>query len=177
MITPKNGDFVSYQRYYELLGLHYRIHRLCGIAGDFVELKDGVLFVNGNNADAHMNLIHYYKISVPQIYLLFDYYSVHEFAYPERTNDSVYRIHLDDDYAGQNGFSNKRIILDKNEPDQVMQHTYNQNWNKDNFGPLQIPEGKTLVLGNNRDNSEDSRYFGLINLKDIKGIKGRLIYY
>jgi len=33
---------------------------------------------------------------------------------------------------------------------------------RDNFGPLQIPQDKFLMLGDNRDDSADSRYIGLV---------------
>lgn len=41
----------------------------------------------------------------------------------------------------------------------------------DNFGPLTIPAGKLFVLGDNRNNSRDSRMrdFGLVDLADVMG--------
>jgi signal peptidase I len=35
--------------------------------------------------------------------------------------------------------------------------------------PIEIPEGKYFVLGDNRENSRDSRHIGLIDIKNIKG--------
>ena len=38
-----------------------------------------------------------------------------------------------------------------------------------NFGPTRVPENQYLVLGDNRDNSEDSRYIGFIPRDAIYG--------
>ncbi|MGM0441586.1 MAG: signal peptidase I [Elusimicrobiota bacterium] len=40
---------------------------------------------------------------------------------------------------------------------------------RDNYGPKSIPEGKYFVLGDNRDFSSDSRYWGFLPEKYIKG--------
>ena len=39
----------------------------------------------------------------------------------------------------------------------------------DNFGPIAIPSDRYLMLGDNRDNSADSRYFGLVPRELIIG--------
>jgi signal peptidase I len=37
------------------------------------------------------------------------------------------------------------------------------------FGPLTVPAGKLFLVGDARQNSNDSRYFGFVDSKDIRG--------
>ena len=72
-------------------------------------------------------------------------------------------------------------------PEQYKVHNDNQIYTKneffryddlirDNFGPVTVPPGQCFVMGDNRDNSADSRYWGFLPLDYIKG-KPWIIYF
>ena len=73
---------------------------------------------------------------------------------------------------------NKQVFI-ANEPLQesykVHEDTAVDN-SRDNFGPLKIPAGHCCVLGDNRDNSNDGRYWGALPIANVKG-KALYVYW
>jgi signal peptidase I len=47
---------------------------------------------------------------------------------------------------------------------------------RDRFGPVTVPPGKFFVMGDNRDQSYDSRYWGFADERDVKG-QATFIYW
>ena len=69
-----------------------------------------------------------------------------------------YKVHSDFQVYAKNGYYNYEDAI------------------RDNFGPITIPSGHLFGMGDNRDQSSDSRYWGFIPLSYVKG-RPWLIYF
>ncbi len=47
---------------------------------------------------------------------------------------------------------------------------------RDNFGPFEVPDGEFFCMGDNRDNSNDSRFWGTVPAHFVKG-RALLVYW
>ena len=127
------------------------VKRVIGMPGDIVELRDKQVYVNG---ELFKRGYECYDIPIPTPPESPQQIIAH--SYKEHENDRI--ITVSDWYKpyiappdSSKGIVNRKI--------------YNRDW----FGPIQVPQGKYFVLGDNRDVSEDSRYWGFLDRSDITG--------
>ncbi len=103
------------------------------------------------------------------------------FIYPDdRSKDFIKRV------IGVGGdtieIKNKKIFINKNEyTDNYSIYTDDKIYPasmqpRDNFGPVVVPPNSVFVMGDNRDESADSRYWGFVNLNDVEG-KALILYW
>lgn len=156
--SPQLFDFICYQTEDELMGKYIAIHRVCGMPGDTVQLRNGDLFVNGRAVDQTLTLRHLYRM--------------HQKDYDEKLNQSGTDIYLqgdsvvvflDDKQVNENHLKATRKILPASEPDQRILQTFSAPWNQDHFGPVKVPADNYFVMGDNRLGSNDSRYTGFVS--------------
>ena len=115
------------------------IKRAVGMPGDVVQIKNKVVYINGQKADdSHAHFMHNTIYPPPQLWRA-----------PE-------------DY--QKNWEEGQFVL---MPIEAI---------RDNFGPVKVPPGHYFVMGDNRDGSFDSRFWGPLDEKYVKG-RASLVYW
>jgi signal peptidase I len=163
---PRRFDLVSYRTVVPPAGMTILTHRLCGIPGDLLEIKAGVLYVNGLDADKSLRLQHIFKMPAKDSAGI-TYDEKQAYTIPPYTN-TLY-IALEDERVKQEKLNCERYILPRGLRDEDIYSAFKQNWNRDHFGPLRVPKGVWFLLGDNRGNSRDSRQYGFIEQSKYLG--------
>lgn len=169
LVKPKILDF-AYFKFSDSLDGYTFVKRLIALPGDKLECRNGSFFVNDKNIDDNLNLRYSYKVS-KEFYDNNIKESVEgdeSFIVYSISSDSILTF-LDDDFVKDLPIeieTYKDINLENISKD-ILSKT--SNWNIYNFGPIVMPINKYFFLGDNRDNSWDSRYRGFVDEENILG--------
>lgn len=130
--SPKPGDVVVF-KFPKDPRIKF-VKRCIAVAGETVEVKDKVLYVDGKKS-LYQGSKHTETDTLPPL---------------------NYRGNIQDAWEKRQ-LSGTRFV-------------------RDNFGPVRVPKGYIFCMGDNRDNSYDSRYWGPVPLKNVAG-RPNFIYF
>lgn len=136
---PERGDVIVFER--PTVQPETLIKRVVGLPGEVVSIVDGVISIDGKEQPR----------SLVERGYAFDDFDEHRGRWRAASAD-LYTEGLSRGAEGEH-------------PHFVMEQIHGQPLQ----GPWRVPEGMVLVLGDNRDNSADSRVFGYVPLGNIRG--------
>jgi signal peptidase I len=162
---PERFDFICYYATTPEFGRHIRVHRVCGVEGDKIEIRNGDLFVNNKPADGDLPLAHVYTFQFYESEKISEVLTLDEMFTQYISADSM-MSYLPVQTVKKRAWKVRRVIIPADEKNEPISLQWAKPWNQDNFGPVVVPHNKFFLLGDNRSYSDDSRYIGFIDKSD-----------
>ncbi|HEY8164661.1 MAG TPA: signal peptidase I [Gemmatimonadaceae bacterium] len=148
--APRHGDIIVFQ--WPVDRTKNFVKRIVGLPGDVLEMRGGILFRNG--------------------------IAQHE-SYASHTAPGA--DVADDEFRWQQAYllaAHNPVAASPRKPVGIvgLNAILNYHPSRNNWGPLIVPEKNYFVLGDNRDNSLDSRYWGFVADSLVRG-QPMVVYY
>jgi signal peptidase I len=160
---PDFNKLVCFQKQ----GVPLSIFRCIGLPNDIIEIKQGIVFRNGQQLDEPA-VWNEYLIGKSQLSSIMGYVETNGYDLQE-VNDSTSRISISKSDLQRFKLDLQQYVIAKDSVNEMIEKTFpGTNYNEDNLGPVKIPANKYFVLGDNRHNAADSRYFGFVTENELK---------
>jgi signal peptidase I len=134
-----SAEIVQYQTFF--------IKRVIGLPGETVEVSGADILINGKPLSEH-------RIVASDSHLGNDMAELKKLSVPARQTSEPYSVYYSPDTVASTGDPRSRPFG----------YPY-----ADQGQPFKVPEGQYFVMGDNRDNSKDSRYWGCVPRELVVG--------
>lgn len=150
MRMPNRGDIVVFR--YPLDRDTDYVKRCVAIPGDTIEIKNKRLFINNNLITGSWEYHNINHIDGPI-----------SGPWPMTRNAGMLDINASP-FASMWPFVNNDYTKNVIHPHHILTGGF-----RDNMGPITVPYGCIFAMGDNRDNSADSRYWGFVPIDHLRG--------
>lgn len=144
------------------------VGRVIAVAGDHVEIVEGFVQINGETTRQDFPVLYFWKLSQQ------DYQAnarrLNAKPIPYSTDSVLVALTLSQSFAMQESAPMSRFdMLCFPESMQSIWGQQGAKWTMNHFGPVTVPKGHLFILGDNRNDSEDSRHRGFVPVADLIG--------
>jgi len=164
LVKPKRLNFICFYTNTQEWGRIMRVCRLCGLGGDTVQIKNGILYVNGKNIDAGLDIANDYMVTID----VYEKYKDNILAEEEMINPmSPFQVDIRNGIVDSLKIPAQKLTYPVDSLVDMMSKDITNNINPDHCGPFVVPKNTFFVLGDNRHSAQDSRYIGFIPERDF----------
>ena len=164
----KQGDIIVFKKDLKYpLALDY-INRCIAVGGQTVEIKNGNVYIDGDPEGE--------KVQLGREYEEYDLGGGSPISLPQLSGELPTADHRAENKQKKERLVEKIKVATPGRKSYVIQHYADSYVRNDSFGPVTVPEGRYFMMGDNRDNSSDSRVWGFLPQKDVMG-KAGIIYW
>jgi signal peptidase I len=141
------------------------IFRCIGKEGDVIEIKNASVYLNGKLLNEPFAWNEYY-ISKNQLQSIAGYVNKDKKTI-NPVNDSLFSVNFTTAELQDLHLNLKHRIAKDTMNSNLFPAFKKTGYTEDNLGPVKIPANSYFLLGDNRHDAFDSRYFGFLNKEDV----------